>query len=353
MKKFRISTVLLLLSSISFWNSGFAQDIHFSQIFDSQLMQNPANAGSFKGDQRASLHYRNQWSSVASPFRTYALNLDGALLKKKSETGYLGLGAVVFKDAAGDTDLGTTKAELLLSYHLKINESSTITGGIQSGFTQVSIDPTNGQWDNQYDGRGYNPTLATGETRSFDPFTQYDVGAGVLWTFSKDQETKTLGRGTIINFGAAVYHINRPKQSFYELVEEKQYSKITVHGDASLGKKNTKLDFLPSFLYQRQGNVQELVVGTQISYEVKEGSKYTGLVQNSAILGGIHYRVQDALITSVTFKYSNYSVGISYDFNVSSLNQVSRTRGGTEITLKFTNPNPFKKKVTSSSTRFL
>ncbi len=38
---------------------------------------------------------------------------------------------------------------------------------------------------------------------------------------------------------------------------------------------------------------------------------------------------------------ANYSAGVAYDVNVSSLSNVSKRKGGFEIFIRFTTPSPF------------
>src|SRR5881392_4144784 len=49
-----------------------AQDLHFSQFFNSPLTTNPANTGFLPdGDYRLGINYRNQWSTIMSvPYKT-------------------------------------------------------------------------------------------------------------------------------------------------------------------------------------------------------------------------------------------------------------------------------------------
>ena len=48
-----------------FYTNSTAQDLHFSQYFNSLLLVNPANAGFAPDvDYRVGINYRNQWASV-------------------------------------------------------------------------------------------------------------------------------------------------------------------------------------------------------------------------------------------------------------------------------------------------
>jgi hypothetical protein len=55
--------------------TGSAQDLHFSQWFNSPLTTNPANTGFIPdADYRLGANYRDQWSPVMSvPYRTMSL----------------------------------------------------------------------------------------------------------------------------------------------------------------------------------------------------------------------------------------------------------------------------------------
>jgi hypothetical protein len=59
----------------------------------------------------------------------------------------------------------------------------------------------------------------------------------------------------------------------------------------------------------------------------------------------------DAIIPQIYLGISNFSIGMSYDINVSRLNQASNYRGGFELSLRFTNPdayihrNPFRRGI--------
>ena len=69
----------MVVSSITM----YAQDVHFSQFYQTPLFVNPALTGAFSGNQRLILNYKDQWTSFGSPFKTYAFQFDASILKKK------------------------------------------------------------------------------------------------------------------------------------------------------------------------------------------------------------------------------------------------------------------------------
>src|SRR6266850_1683145 len=82
-----------------------AQDIHFSQLTETPLLLNPANAA-LGHNVLAIINYKDQWRSVATPYRTFNVGTDFAVYKRSNES-HLGLGLDVFADKAGDGGMGT------------------------------------------------------------------------------------------------------------------------------------------------------------------------------------------------------------------------------------------------------
>ena len=93
-----------------------SQDIHFSQIQESPLWLNPANAGFFNGYVRSIANYRNQWASMGNAFQTMAVSIDAVAFKTRKNKAYLGAGLFVFNDEAGVAKMGSTQAQLQIQF---------------------------------------------------------------------------------------------------------------------------------------------------------------------------------------------------------------------------------------------
>ena len=339
MKKIFLVSIITIISVIS----GYGQDIHFSQFYQTPLQINPALTGVFRGDQRVIINYKDQWRSISNPFTTYALSLDMAMFKKQWAKGYLGAGLFVFSDKAGKSEFGTTQANLSLSGIVPLSNKHLISAGLQGGFAQRGIQNTDLIWDNEYtDGTNDDPTMANKPSFGFGDFS-----GGVHWRYGTDASTMTSNDAFGANAGIAFFHINRPKQDFNVSID-KLYTKLAFHGGGYIGIKNTNIVFLPSVLFFMQGPSIETNVGTLVKYILKQESKYTKFVKGSAISIGGHFRIGDAFIPSLLLEVANFAVGMSYDINVSSLRVVSSGRGGFEISLRYINPNPFQKQKARS-----
>src|SRR5689334_3645512 len=94
MKKIKI---VALIFGCGLWLGSSAQDLHFSQFFNSPLTTNPANTGFIPdGDYRLGINYRNQWSAIMTvPYKTMSAFGDVQVMRNKFETGWLGLGGVI------------------------------------------------------------------------------------------------------------------------------------------------------------------------------------------------------------------------------------------------------------------
>lgn len=309
------------------------QDIHFSQIDASPLMNNPALTGVFKGNHRAILNYREQWSSVAYPYKTFALQYDATLFKQKLHNkDKIGLGLVAYSDKAGEGNMGITQINALASYYKMLNQKNAISVGFQGGFAQYAYNPENLTWDNQYQaGTGFDPNRSSREPLASDTrFAFFDGAAGISWDYRAD---KYFGS----NVGVSINHIQSTNLKYYNIDDQSLYRKITVHGLAEKRLKNSETSFIPSFLYRRQGSSQELIYGCMIKHQLDE-KKFQGNILETAFQMGAFHRYGDAFIFAARFSYMHFSVGVSYDVNVSKLSEASKYKGGLEFSLIYITP---------------
>ncbi len=318
----------------------FAQDPHFSQYSSNPLYVNPGHAG-FHYNLQAVANYKQQWKSVASPFKTASFSFDGNLNKDKRKRGSLGIGVQFLNDRSGDANLGLTQGNLNLSSVLQLDKFSKLSFGIMTGFGQRSIDYSSLRWESQYINGAFNSAQLSGENLNTSTFTYMDAGTGFVWSYGKEQGYITQNNGTKINIGASVYHFGLPSTSFYGSTAEKLNSKFIGFASVQIGRENTNLSVIPELYYVQQRKQKEIIIGSAFRYLIKEGSHYTGNIQTSAISFAINYRVLDALITSVFLEYSYYKIGFTYDVNISSLTPTSKSRGGFELSLRYVRPNPF------------
>lgn len=327
----KISTLIIAMSTFGY---SFAQDIHFSQFEMAPLQQNPALAGALYGVQ-ATINYKDQWRAIGTPYKTFAVGYDMRLTKKRNTSGFLVMGAHLFNDKSGDSQMGTTQGNFTLGYHVQLDEFNTLGAAIQPGFFQRSINYQFLQWGNQFDGLNYDASLPSGEAGGATSFTKYDLGAGLLWTYNNTRGDIYVTDNHDINAhaGFAVYHITTPKYSFLGTNEE-LYMKFVAHGALTKSLGDSKVAINPSFFYYRQGPAQEIYFGTMFRTLLSQDSKFTGFKNSSAIYFGAYYRTRDAVIFRMLYEYAGWGIGLSYDVNTSNLREATFNRGGLEISLR-------------------
>lgn len=303
-----------------------AQDIHFSQFFEAPLLRNPSLAGIFSGDLRVQGVYRSQWGSVTVPYKTGSFDLE---YKKPIGRGddFLTTGIQIIYDRAGTTNFTTTNLLPALNYHkaLSADKNRYLSLGFMAGLVQRRIDMSKVTTNNQYDGGGYNPALAHGETFPNANYTYFDASVGMSFNSAiRDKETD--------NFfvGLAYHHFNRPMNSFYKNPDIELHPKWV----GSVGVKFTLNEtsfFTLQGDYTKQGPYQQTIMGALYSYKL--GSDYDNPLYTVHFGGFLRWR--DAFIPVVKLDFVPFSVGLSYDVNVSQLKTSSQARGGFELSISY------------------
>jgi type IX secretion system PorP/SprF family membrane protein len=327
-----------------------AQDLHFSQYYNSPLSLNPSLTGAFKGNVRLITNYRSQWGSISVPSKTYAFSSEFGLLNNSHKKGHLGLGMSFYNDQAGVSQLDLTQMNLSVAFHEQLNTNNVISAGIQAGIAQRSINFDKLKWDNQYNGSSYDPSLPTYETNYNNNLTYTDFAGGIQWAYNSGEIFSSKIEKLLINAGAAVFHINQPDISFYSVSKDILPIKVVVHANSQIGFKKSKMSFIPSIVYIQQGPMKNVILGGMVRIKLVDESRYTGFIKGAALSFGVLGRFNDAVIPVAELEFANYAIGMTYDVNTSGLSAVSYGKGGFEISLKFVNPNPFTGKSIFNNT---
>lgn len=331
----------IIILSMGLAAASFAQDVHFSNMDYSPLTLNPALAGA-NDDIQVITNYRTQWNSVGAPYETIALSGDMRLnSNKRTKKGHLAVGINFFNDRAGVQQISTNNANLNVAYHLMVDREHTVGLGMYTGFGGRALDPAGGQWSSQYQNGAYNENLPSLENFANINFSYFDVGAGMVYTYNSQETGMRANDGVRVNAGYAVFHVNRPDFSFIGNGEDPLYMRHSIFANSTIGIGSTTMSIDPGLYVQFQGPSREILFGADYRVLLSEGSKVTGRIKRSSVAIGGFFRNQDAFIVRTMFDYAGFGIGFAYDFNVSSLSEVSRGRGGAEFFLRWTMENPF------------
>ena len=313
----------------------FAQDVHFSQLQNTPLLQNPSFAGNSGGDIRAVVNYRSQWGSLtSSPFESIGANIDLRFKDTPLNESHLAGGLSMYTDVAGASQMRTTVVIFTIATHVKINKNNFISAGLQGGIYQKSLDYSDLRFDNQFHGTGHNSALDSYEGLGSISEISPTISGGVsyMWTDLLDNSTKG---GKKINVGFAVHHYNGPR--YYTVSSEDVALKYIASFSGSFAASNSSWLIQPAAYFAFQNQASDFVFGSVFNYDLDGGSK--SFNKTSSIGFGMYYRVADAFIPTVQVQWDSFVMGLSYDINTSKLTEASSSRGGFEISLKFISQN--------------
>jgi type IX secretion system PorP/SprF family membrane protein len=301
---------------------GVAQDIHFSQYLYNPLNISAAQTGLFDGDIRVNAFFRQQWSSVTVPYKTFGVAYDQVIGTASPKGNRNSGGMMINSDRAGDGNLGTL--QMMLSYaHLFALGSDSIhflSLGAQAGIIYRSLDVNELTFDNQFTGDVFNPSANSGETFDRTNYIYPDINAGCTWMGLFDNFN--------LSSGISIQHFMEPDQSFLgERYDLEHHTQFFISG---LLRRDNSISYIPSVYWSDQDEFNELLFGMEVKFAMQQNT-----VRKRAVSLGGHYRIDDAVIPSFALYYDQWRFGISYDINTSSLKKASNGRGGPELNLTY------------------
>jgi len=315
---------MLMLLALSF--SAKAQDIHFSEFYETGIINNPALTGIFSEDYKVTCLYRTQWATVATPYKTGLLSAESKI-KLNSVNDYLSFGVLAYYDNSGTVNFKTTTIYPAINYNKSLEDKfgSYINVGFTGGYVQRSIDVSKMTFDNQWVNGVFVPSAGSGEPNSFNPNLQnYDLGAGLSFSSSIDEANK-------LNYflGAAYYHMLGMKTS---MLNDNTVDNLAAKISGNFGVHyiiNESINARYYLNYMMQGAYREIITGALVKWNKLDQFNH----QPFALSGGLFYRVNDAIIPMIRLDYKGNALSIAYDVNISSLQSASSMKGAFEISL--------------------
>ncbi|MBI2280819.1 MAG: PorP/SprF family type IX secretion system membrane protein [Bacteroidetes bacterium] len=319
MKKYLVAIIFFCTMQI------FAQDVHLSQFYTAQQNLNPALAGFYNGEYRIAGNYRSQWREIGDPITTAVIAFDKKFHFYSDE---IDGGIIVVKDQFSGFNQNTNKIFLTGSYK-KLWKYNEIRAGIQAGIVLKSTDLKTQTFPNQwvYETGIFDQNLSNGENDISQSQNFIDVNFGVAWskTFTKFKPT----------LGLSLFHVNRPKDTYFNTPTERLRMRQVVHGEAVIDL-NGPVSIEPKLLYMWTTKAQDALIGSNVKYHFKDSK-----VKN--VYAGVLYRDgfgrnSDAVIPIVGLTYNRFDVGFSYDVNISTLSDYSARKSTLEFSLIYTAP---------------
>lgn len=306
--------MLVFLFSFLTCMESSAQDLHYSQYFNSPLLLNPANTGfQVDNDWRAGINARRQWYHQLEqyPFQTYGVWADKQVFYDRFNNGWMGIGGSVVKDVAGSGVLATTKSFLSMAYHQMIGNTSLLSLGFGGGYVRKKIDYSGFLFGTQWNETFYDASLDSRESFPYQSIGYIDLQAGLNYAWFAPDESSYL------NLGVSADHWNRPIESFYKEYDSSNKLGIRYNFFVNgLYKAGDRCLLNPNFFFSMQKKTTEWLMGINARY------KLTSDNQTQIIVGG-YYRWNDAVIPMVGVGWDNISLLYSLDVTTSKISYSS------------------------------
>jgi len=313
-----ISIFILLLA-----RDATAQQLHFSQYFNAPLFVNPANTGFNPDyDYRIGGSYRNQWASVMNnPYQTTHLWGDAQLFTNKIESGWAGIGGMLYKDQAGTGNLSTTQGYASIAYHQMLGNSSLLSLGFNAGIVNQQVDASKLIFENQWNSSSGQFNGTTGETLNKNNLSYFDLHVGVNYAYF-------LTEKAYFNLGFSAQNINSPNASFFA-ASSGLSQRVPVRYNFFLNA-NYKIEDLwilnPNMYISESEGSNEVVLGINAMRNLSDdGTKQ--------LIAGIYYRNKDAIIPMVGYQTNDLMFTVNYDITTSALSGYNGLQGAYEASI--------------------
>jgi len=300
--------------------SGHAQDLHFSQYFNTPLFVNPANTGFDPAhDYRIGGNYRDQWPTLGNPYQTMSVWGDAQLFNDRFENGWVGLGGTILKDAAGSGSLNSTKAYISVAYHQVISDNSLLSGGIGIGVANNRVDLNQLTFNDQWNGQFFDNKISSNEPFVNSSVYYMDLQVGVNYAYFASDNV-------YLNAGFSAVHLNHPNESFYANTKTNQSpTRYTAFLNSNIKVQNIWI-LNPNIYVSKMTTSWEVVAGFNANRDL------TGDGSNQLVLG-LYYRSNDAIIPMIGYQLNNLKITVNYDATISSLGSYNGTSGAYELSI--------------------
>lgn len=276
-----------------------AQDLHFTRYDLQPLVLNPANTGAYSGSFRVTAIYRDQWSNILpNQFTTPSLSIDAPLAIGLKKEDWIGVGVNFFQDQAGIGKLTTTGFNGFISYHLALDKKrrNVFTVALNGGSQSMKIGDINEYiFEDQGQGQQDLKMESSGGT---------ELGAGLMFT-SNINETDQF------RFGIAAKHLLPIEYQLTNSGSGEEGMQFNIHGNGVFSI-NDQMTIEPAVVAHLRTGLFLGYGQAQLGYRLAQDSDFR-------LMGGLGYRVGDAVQVLAGLEYKSLRVGVGYDLSTSPL----------------------------------
>lgn len=333
-----IRNAIILIALVLASKFVISQDLHFSQSFQNPMYLNPALTSCSKCDMLAGLLYRDQWTGINMPAKTYSAFFEASLNPNFLYRDHFAIGGFIFSDAAGDGPLTTNGIVInaaLKKYMGWGRDTLYVSIGFGVGAGQRKIDFNNLRFSSQWNGSNTNPNLPGFLENYNDNVSYFDFNGGINVYYAPYRKKYHL------DAGISMMHINQPDISFAKANDKSDLLPVKITFHSRITKRFGEfVTITGGGLFASQGNYNEILFGFNVSQciTLNESAKIqlsSGEESKIGVLYGLWFRMAPLrdIIPSVGLRAFGYKLMMSYDIPFFNTAHVSSHKGSFEISL--------------------
>lgn len=259
---------------------------------------------------------------MSAPYRTMSIWGDAQVFRDRIENGWMGLGGVILHDDAGGGTLLSTEAYGSIAYHQMVGYASLITAGFNAGWINKRINTSSLKFPDQFDGQFFDAQLPTNVVIDQPNVSYFDMQVGMNYAYFPSPKT-------YMNLGFSIQHVNQARESFFSTDPAGFNSKIAPRYIGFFNgsfKASDQVIVNPMGYYTSMAGASETVFGLNAQYDLQDGG-------DQQVIGGLYFRVGDAVIPMIGFVYKNLKLMFTYDVTTSSISHYDGAYGAYEFGL--------------------
>jgi len=331
MKKY-IKSILAISVSYFFCGALQAQDVSFTQPYNSPLLTNPALMG-VNQDLTVSTAYKSQWTGIGDGYKTIRFSAMSPILW--DESGKLDAGLYYYNDQAGAFQ--TNDVGVAASYALKLDKFNTLTVALGGAYKNSQIDESSLTFGDQYIHGNFTDIAVTSEQIASPTSSIIDASYGLLWSFKPAFDS--------LQFFAGVsgYHFYKPYDNYIQNSEAQLEARFNYVMGLKI-RTIQNIDFAPQYMASWQGGSLSNLVGAYADYYLNIGTSNASMKDggdnkesfNSSVTLGTWYNVNAKTFSFILgLKYDSYALGYSYGFGNGRIKETAFDMGQNEISLSY------------------
>ena len=255
--------IFIILVLLSLGAKAQIQDVKFSQFFNFPLNINPAATGNITETYRVAGIYRQQWSSINAEFVTFGISGDVRFNKGFRPGDSFGVGLYAIDDHLGDNIMQNQEIGLNLAYHFPLDFQArhVISAGAGFSYAISSVNIDKLIFESQYQGFVPDVNVPHGEPFTSDQQANYDINAGISYTFLINPKWQT-------SIGAGLLNIIDPQEGFFSDSLARVGMKRKVLSGSVKYKVNNRLALVPRWLANMEQQATEISTGVVAEYDI-------------------------------------------------------------------------------------